>query len=227
MSTDARAALGQLTDLVPFLRWRLGSPEHGELVGADLGADPDLLAAAITASRPAWDTDDDAVLASLWWQAYAYRVAGTAIACWLLTGVAPDPSGGGTAVGIARHRPSAVVYADTRAITDLEALAARLFDGHLDAVAVALRARHRVGTQLVWGNVAAALASAMLAVAGADGAPPTLRTRAEGVLAALPHDVGSLGRWCDGEYERTTCCLWYKAPTSRGAYCADCPLPRR
>jgi hypothetical protein len=215
--SSASDALTSLTERVSFLRWRIGAPADDELVGATLAADPDALAAAVAASRPAWDIDDDMVLASLWWQAYAYRVAGTSLACWLLTGVGPDP----VAVGIGRHRPSSIVCDET-VETDLDTLVDRLFAGHLDAVAASLRDRHRVGEQLLWGNAAAGVASALLALAGADGSPPELRDRAPEVLAALPHDMPSLGRWHGGEYARTTCCLWFKTPSAKGGYCSDC-----
>src|SRR5262249_10487046 len=102
-----------------------------------------------------------------------------------------------------------------------------LFAGHLDSVAAALRTRHRIGEQLVWGNAAAGVASALLAVAGADGAPSELRSRAPDITAALPHGMGGLGTWHDGEYARTTCCLWFKTPSAKGGYCADCSFVTR
>lgn len=225
--TDVDAALGDLIAVVSFLRSRVGPIGDAELAGDALAADPSLLAASVAASRSAWDTDDSAVLASLWWQAYAYRVGGTTLACWLLTGTAPDASRAGTGVGIARHRPSSVIYApDADAITDLEVVVERLFGGHLDPVADALRTTHRLGEQLVWGNAGAGIASAMLAVAGAEGSPP-VRDRIPAVLDALPHEIASLGHWREGEHIRTTCCLWFKAPSSKGAYCADCPFVAR
>lgn len=221
--TDVDAALTELTKLVPFLRWRIGAPSEDELVGRELAADPDRLAAAVTASRPAWNVDDPVVVASLWWQAYAYRVAGTSLACWLLSGVGPQP----IAVGIGRHRPGSIVCAPDTRDADLDALVDRLFTGHLDHVAASLRARHRIGEQLLLGNAAAGVASALLAVAGADGAPPTLRARVPEVTAALPHDMDVLGTWRDGEYTRVTCCLWFKTPSAKGGYCADCPFTAR
>lgn len=220
--TDVEPALTLLADAVPFLRWRIGEPKAGEPVGAQLVADPDHLAAVIGESRPAWDTDDPVVLASLWWQAYAYRVAGTSLACWLLTGVGPVP----VAVGIGRHRPSSIVCLRAGE-TDLDSLLDRLFARHLDGVAGSLRARHRIGEQLLWGNAAAGVASALLAVAGAENAPAGLRARAPEISVVLPHDMGALGYWRDGEYARTTCCLWFKTPVARGAYCSDCSFVTR
>jgi ferric iron reductase protein FhuF len=80
-----------------------------------------------------------------------------------------------------------------------------------------------LGEQLLWGNVSAGIASALGALASADGAPP-LRDRIDVVLAALPHGMPALGGWHDGGYHRKTCCLWWKTPTAKGAYCADCSL---
>jgi hypothetical protein len=220
--TDVESALERLTALVPFLRWRIGEPNDDELVGAALAADGQRLAAVVAASRPAWDVDDPVVLASLWWQAYAYRVAGTSLACWLLTGVGPIP----TATGVGRHRPSSIVCGATGE-QDLGVLVGRLFDDHLDAVADALRRGHRIGEQLLWGNAAAGVASALLAVAGADGAPLELRARAPEVTDALPHDMALLGRWHGGEYSRTTCCLWFKTPGAKGGYCSECSFLTR
>lgn len=220
--TPVERALVQLTALVPFLRWRIGEPAAGEPVGTDLAADPERLAAVVAESRPAWDIEDPVVLASLWWQAYAYRVAGTSLACWLLTGVGPVP----VAVGIGRHRPSSIVCGPDGE-RDLDVLLQHLFGEHLDSVAASLRGGHRIGEQLVWGNAAAGVASAVLAVAGADGAPADLRERAPAITAALPHDMGTLGSWRDGEYARTTCCLWFKTPVANGAYCADCSFVTR
>ena len=294
-----RTALGRLAGPAPHLRWRLaraGEPlgDHELSCGA-LAADPDALATAVAASAAGRGSDDPQVLASLWWQAYAYRVAGTALACWLLTGCAPRSGAEHTAVGIARSRPSSVVYraveappadlpgAGSRpgavdpgargvrtsspeprppaggshgpAVTDgdagLDALVEGLFPAHLDRVAASLRARHALGRSLVWGNVAAAVASAAGAVRVAAG--PGWRARLDTFLAAAPHDLARFGRWTpppdasdasdapgaagadrsgtcvpttDPTYRRTTCCLWWKTSASSGALCADCSLTR-
>ncbi len=186
-TTDVRTALERLAQPAPHLRWRLARADEplgdDELACAALATDPDALAAAVAATATGRGSDDPQVLASLWWQAYAYRVGGTALACWLLSGVAPDPRAEGTAVGIARSRPSSVVYraeaatpdagpgpapsADRPAGADLATLVDRLFPGHLDRVAGSLRARHTLGRSLIWGNVAAACAAAAGAVRGA------------------------------------------------------------
>ena len=200
-TTDVRTALARLAEPAPHLRWRLARADEplgdDELACVDLAADPDALAAAVAATATGRGSDDPQVLASLWWQAYAYRVGGTALACWLLSGVAPDPRADGTAVGVARSRPSSVVYpeagtpdagpgspADGPAGRDLATLVDRLFPGHLDRVAASLRTRHALGRSLIWGNVAAAYAAAAGAVRTAAG--PGWRGRLDAFLAAAP-----------------------------------------
>lgn len=289
---DVGAALAALAEPAPHLRWRLVAadepPAEGELSCAALADDPAALAAAVAASAAGRGSDDPQVLASLWWQAYAYRVAGTALACWLLSGVAPDVRAEAVRVGIARSRPSAVVYllpgpvpAPTTAVSaagrrgndsrpdrpeaiacggrtssppepatgshrlgtpgiaepgvaadDLATFVARLFAGHLDRVAGSLRARHRLGGPLLWGNVAAACASAGGAVHAAAG--PAWPERLTAFLSAAPHDLAARGRWRwpappvhpDPSYRRTTCCLWWKTTAAAGSLCADCSLDR-
>jgi hypothetical protein len=112
---------------------------------------------------------------------------------------------------------------------DLAAFVDRLFAGHLDRVAGSLRARYAVGRSLVWGNVAAACASAAGSVQAATRAPWPDRLRA--FLAAAPHDLAALGNWsfpsgASPTYRRTTCCLWWKTSAAAGALCADCSLAR-
>ncbi|MEA2828817.1 MAG: adenosylcobyric acid synthase [Actinomycetota bacterium] len=219
------AALEAVTDLVPHLRWRVGAPGAGDLVGADLAADPDRLAAEVAATAAGRGSDDPQVLASLWWQAYAYRVAGTTLAAWVVAGGAPDPSAPGTGVGLARSRPSSLlVDPDAELVHDLDDLVKRLFAGHLDPLMAALRARHSAGRRLLHGNAAAGVASALGAVATAEGAPP-LRERVDAATAAIARaDEADLGRWTGWDYRRTTCCLWWKTSAADGKLCEDCSL---
>jgi len=219
-------SLAAVTDLVSFLRWRAGAPEGDDLLGADLAADPGRLAAVVTATGEGRGSDDPQVLGSLWWQAYTYRVAGTVLAAWLLGGTAPDASAPGTGVGVARHRPSSLLLDPAAAeLSSLADVVDRLFAGHLDGVAAALKERHAIGTQLLWGNAAASIAGVFGAVATAEGAPP-LRDRVDEITAALPHGIGDLGAWHAGtwSYRRLTCCLWWKTTASDGAMCEDCSL---
>jgi ferric iron reductase protein FhuF len=233
-TSDVRAALAAVTDAAPWLRWRVDEGElrarADELPCAELAQGPGAVAASVAASADARGSEEPAVLASLWWQGYAYRVAGTALASWLLTGTMPDVRAEAMAVGIARGRPSSVVYLNGSAATDITSFVDRLFAGHLDLVASALRARHPMGAQLVWGNVAAASASAAGAVRDAAGASWVDRVAA--FTEAAPHGLAALGDWsptADGQwaFRRRTCCLWWKTTASGGALCADCSLHGR
>jgi hypothetical protein len=224
--TTIDETLGPLTALVGHLRWRAGTPAEDDLVAVDLATDPDRLAHLVATSAEGRGSNDPQVLSSLWWQAYSYRVAGMALAAWALTGGAPDPVAPGTGVGLARSRPSSLLVDPSATIVvDLDTLVGRLFAGHLERVADALRARHALGIQLVWGDTAAGIASALGAVGTAEGAPP-LRERVDQVTAALPHRIGELGVWATGGwgFRRRTCCLWWKTTVSNGALCEDCSL---
>jgi ferric iron reductase protein FhuF len=220
-------ALGRLTEVADFMRWRLGAPAEGELACATLAASPETVAEVVATSADARGTGDPVVLASLWWQGYAYRVGGTALACWLLTGLAPDVRAERMAVGVARGRPSSVAYGSDEATGDAGTLAEWLFAGHLDAVASSLRGSFRLGSGLVWGNVAAACAAGAGAVR--DAAGPGWHQGVEAFLAVAPHDLAGLGAWepkPTWAYHRRTCCLWWKTTTSGGALCSDCSLHR-
>lgn len=223
-------SLDAVASLVGHLRARVGAPGDGDVLGTDLATSPGLLTAEVAKTAAGRGSDDPQVLASLWWQAYAYRVAGTTLAAWVVAGAAPDPSAPGTGVGIARSRPSSLLVDPTTAtIEHLPTLVERLFAGHLDGVAAALHASHPLGDRLLWGNAAAGVASALGAVQAAEGAPP-LRDRIATVTGTLPHEISTLGRWADIDgrwhYQRTSCCLWWKTSAANGALCADCSLPR-
>jgi ferric iron reductase protein FhuF len=224
----AVTSLDEVAELVPFLRARRGPPGPRDLLAADLIADPDRLAAQIAATACGRGSDDRQVLASLWWQGYAYRTAGTTLAAWVVAGSAPDPAAAaGSGVGVARDRPSSLVVGpDAAELADLHALAGHLFGGHLDHVGDALRARHPIGRRLLWGNVAASIASCLGAVACAEDASPDVADRIDNATATLPHDIARLGSWVEPHrsYRRTTCCLWWKTSAANGALCEDCSL---
>ncbi len=140
-------------------------------------------------------------------------------------------------MGIARSRPSSVVYraeaeapvagpgpSDRPAGDDLATLVERLFAGHLDPVAASLRARHTLGRSLIWGNVAAACAAAAGAV---RAAAPGWRDRLDAFLAAAPHDLAGYGRWTfpPGDPEAAALASDLR-PAAAGASCDD-PTYRR
>lgn len=217
-----------LVELVPFLLSHRGSAGRDDLRAADLIADPTRLADVVAGSADSRGAADPVVRASLWWQGYAYRTAGTTLAAWVLGGAAPDPSAeSGSGVRVADGRPAGLVIGPRAAeVTDRDELVRRLFAGHLDPLADALRAHHRIGRRLLWGNAASSIASCLGGLAAADGAPAGLGARIDEVTAALPHDIAALGTWLDPHrtYRRATCCLWWKTTAAAGALCSNCSL---
>ena len=93
-----------------------------------------------------------------------------------------------------------------------------------------LRARHALGRSLIWGNVAAACASAAGAVRAAAGAalarPPRGPSWPPPPTTWPPSVAGPSPPAPTRRYRRTTCCLWWKTSAAAGALCADCSLAR-
>lgn len=178
---------------------------------------------------------DQVVAVSTFVQGYAVRVAGTASALWLLTGRTPSPAAADTAITFERGLAIDLAWRatdDQVAMVDTgESLAVALFEKHIDRVVAACGGRTGVSEELLWGNVSAALAGALIAVH--DSLPrderAQWRRRALQLLDALPHELGGRGsfwsvpapteRWC---WERRSCCLWYRIDPEGG--CNSCSL---
>ncbi len=89
----------------------------------------------------------------------------------------------------------------------------------------------RIGERLLWGNVAASLATIFRAVQS-DGplGHPAVRDRADAFFAAADQWLQGFGHWSTVEvpdalgwfWDRTSCCLWYQ--TESGFMCDDCSL---
>ncbi len=74
---------------------------------AALVADP---AAVVLETKAGFGTDDDTVAASLFAEAYAFRVAGVALAAYALDLPVPDVTPEAVAVTVDKPRPAAVAY---------------------------------------------------------------------------------------------------------------------
>jgi ferric iron reductase protein FhuF len=229
--TDLAGVLGAVAAHVSYLRAST-TLDGDDWVRCDaLVGDDAVLRAVVERAAPGFGTDDLAVTASLFTQAYAFRAAGVGLAAYALGLPVPDVGPASNAVRVDKPRPSAVAYVtDTVHEYDAPALAAALLDGHLAPFVDHVHACFTVGARLLWGNVAASCAVAFRAVesSGADAA--MVRERAEAF-------VGASGRWFDGLgafttvraddrtgwfWDRTSCCLWYKA--SGGKLCDNCSL---
>ncbi len=195
-------------------------------------ADADAVRQVIDSTATGRGTDDPQVAASLFVQAYGFRIPSVALGAFALGLPTPSVAPADTAFGIARHRPATVAYRSTDLQPDDAAAADRLAAavvGHLGALIAAVRSTTTVGERLLWGNVTASCVTVFRAVEG--GVEPRrraeVRERAERFLAADASFDG-LGRLADGScaFLRTNCCLWYRTTPAGEAtrYCDDCPL---
>ena len=206
----------------------------------DLLESPDWLAATMHDTGRQLGTEDPIVAASLFVQNYAYRVFTLAVACVTVAGVLPDSSPATMAVSMRRGRPASLAYLDAR-IATLDPAALRgdprlgedvidelleVVTTHLRALVESVRATTRVGSRLLWGNVAASCAVAFRTLEGVLG--PWVRPLGESFLERSPSNMQGLGSYLLVErdarhgwfFERTTCCLYDRL--SGAARCADC-----
>jgi ferric iron reductase protein FhuF len=219
---------------VPYLRCATGAPgDDGWVSCATLVGDPELLRETIAATAPGRGTEDIGVAASLFVQAYAFRVPSVAVAAWALGLPVPSTAPAETAIRIRRHRPSDLAVT-TQEVTSTDAvgLAKAVLDAHLGPLIDAVRVKIRVGERLLWGNAAASIATILRAVQ--DTGPvgdPAVRSVAAALFEAVPQFRG-MGRWTTTEvpgalgwhWDRANCCLWYRTTEAAGRYCEDCSL---
>lgn len=230
----------QLDDVVAAVKARVSylrcsndaPPADGWISCADLIADPDRLRAEMDRTATGRGTDDLQVAASLYAQAYAFRVPSIAVAAFALGLPTPSTAPEVTAIRIARHRPAELAITNPDcAPTDADRLAHELLDGHLAAFIATVRATTRIGERLLWGNVAASIATIFRAVQSTGPlGDPIVRDRAVEFHRAAAPWLGGLGDYSTVEvpgavgwhWNRTSCCLWYQ--TTSGSYCDDCSL---
>lgn len=198
---------------------------------APLVSETDTLIRVVGNTKDGFATDDDAVAASLFTQAYAFRVAGVALAAYALDLPIPVVEPSLTAVRLDRPRPSAVAYLDPQVRSvDADALAAALVERHLLPFVMNVHDAFRVGERLVWGNVAASCAAAFRAVESSGADRALVRDRAGAFMNAARTWFAGLGAFTvvehagrDGWYwDRGSCCLWFR--TTNGGLCDNCSL---
>jgi ferric iron reductase protein FhuF len=227
--------LDGIRDRVGYLRCATAAPaDDGWLACDSLIADPVALRNEIDATAVGRKTTDPQVSASLFTQSYAFRVPSIAIAAWCLGLSVPSIAPQVTAIRIVRDRPAELAITDATVATaavDASIIAERVFDGHLAPFIASVRAGTRVGERLLWGNVAASLATIFRAVHGDELlGDPAVRARADEFFTAADPWLHGLGHWSTirttdslGWYfDRTTCCLFYRADGA--SYCDDCSL---
>ncbi|MGN6694412.1 MAG: IucA/IucC family C-terminal-domain containing protein [Aquihabitans sp.] len=230
---DAVAVVAAVEEQVSYLRIALAAPpDEGWLSAAGLVADREALVASIAATQAGRGAPDLTVAASLWFQAYAFRVALPVVAPFALglPGLSGDTAA--TWVRIARHRPAAVAVTDPALVRRSASQAADdLLGRHLSPVVEAVAGSVTVGRRLLWGNAAASIATVLRALDGAPGADrsavrergATLLVEAEPWLAGLgSFDLVSLDGGDEWRWTRTNCCLYDRCEGA--ARCDDCSL---
>ena len=217
---------------VSYLRCSTAAPsEDGWIRCADLLADPQRLRSEIDSTAAGRGTDDPQVAASLYAQSYAFRVPSIAVAAFALGLPIPSTDPMVTAVRLGRHRPAEVAILDPSCRTmETAAFVDELLEGHLAPFVAAVRAQTRVGERLLWGNVAASLATIFRAVDTGPRGDAAVRARAAEFEDASSKRLSGLGGYSTIDapgavgwyWTRTNCCLWYQ--TESGFYCDDCSL---
>jgi hypothetical protein len=200
---------------------------------AELIDDPATLEAAVERTKEGFGTDDVGVAASLFTQAYAFRVTSIPLGAHALGLPVPDVVPGRTAVRLDKPRPTALALLDP-SLRPLEAseVATRVVGAHLAPFVAAVHDAFRIGERLLWGNVAASCAVVYRAIEGvAEDAieAAAIRDRADALFAAETRFDG-LGAFSTIEvadarswhWDRTNCCLWYRAASH--SYCDNCSL---
>lgn len=217
--------------VVPYLRASTTTDGDDWYSCEQLVTDPAVLTDVITRAMPGLGTTDPAVAASLFTQAYAFRVAGVALAAYALGLPVPDVAPASTAVRVDKPRPSQVAHLapDAQTLTASE-LSARLVSDHLERFVAAVHTSYQVGERLLYGNVASSCAAAFRAVEGATTEHrDVVRARAESFVSVTASFEG-LGAFstvhADGRegwyWNRTSCCLWFRTPAEQ--YCDNCSL---
>ncbi|MFI8193494.1 (2Fe-2S)-binding protein [Streptomyces sp. NPDC085946] len=197
-----------------------------EAPGPDVHADA--LTARVRRVAAALRTAEPRVAASVAHQGLAARLWSVALGCAALTGRVPDldarllhwdPDG---------SAPDDLWLAGARALPgDAATLAGTVLLGHLEPLAAALRARHRLAPGLLRGNAASALAGAARQLDGwarRHGRTDTA-ARARSLAAdVLSHPLlAGAGSLTGTAFRRRSCCLYYRVPA--GGVCGDCCFP--
>lgn len=232
MSTDLATTAETIQTRVSYLRCSQEAPAaDGWIRCADLIGDPDRLRREIDSTAAGRGTTDPQVAASLYTQAYAFRLPSIAVAAFALGLPVPTTAPELTAIRLGRHRPAEVAILDGTCTTvDANTFVTELFDAHFAPFVAAVRARTRVGERLLWGNVAASLAAIFRSVDVGPLGDVAVRARAAEFERAADPWLAGLGSYstidtpdASGWYwTRTSCCLWYQ--TESGFTCDDCSL---
>lgn len=234
---DLDPDLAALRPLGGFFVLRTGAPPHAPLptlarAYAEPAADPHgthpldvrvrTVAHGIRAPEPR-------VAASIAHQALAARLWSAALGCAVLHGRVPDLHPRLLHWDPAAGAPDDLWLTEVRARPgDADTVADLVLHGHLEPLATALRARHRLAPGLLRGNAASALASTgrLLERWARDNGRTEAADRARELTAhLLAHPLlDRAGTLTGAAFRRRSCCLYYRVPG--GGVCGDCCFSR-
>ena len=192
--TRRRAGRGERACRLP--RSRAPTCDGSDWIGCDeLVADGATLAAVVRTTKPGFETDDDAVAASLFTEAYAFRVAGDTLTAFALDLPVPDVAPAATAVRIDKPR-TAVAYLDpTVQPADADTVAAELVGAHLSNRSSPRCTNSSASANVCSGATSPPRARSRSARSSRRG---TLDSRAESVRARAEEFYARVQPWFDG-----------------------------
>ncbi|MCU1392337.1 MAG: ferric iron reductase [Ilumatobacteraceae bacterium] len=199
---------------------------------ATLIDNPKRLADLIRSTKAGRGTQQDSVAASLFVQAYAFRIGALVLAPFALGLPTPSCDPVDTFVRLGRHRPAGVaVTNDAVERRSVEQVVSELLGRHFAPLIAAATSEITIGRRLLWGNVAASCATVFRAIDGAVGTAERVAVRewADGFFLAAASWLDGLGEFEQTDLEewrwqRTNCCLYYQC--EGGRKCDDCSLLR-
>lgn len=223
--------LASVADQVSYLRATTSTGGADWRRCDELIANRATLVDVVEGTRAGFGADDVTVAASLFTQAYAFRVASVALGAYALGLAVPDVSPKVTAVRIDKPRPTAIAFlADDVHESDAALIAHELVGEHLAPFVDAVHDSFRVGQRLLLGNAAGSCAVVFRAIEGSGADRAAVRRRADAFMRECSQWFDGLGSFTVVEHagqsgwfwNRTNCCLWYRTQADR--LCDNCSL---
>ncbi|MEU6405239.1 (2Fe-2S)-binding protein [Streptomyces sp. NPDC046985] len=169
------------------------------------------------------------VAASIAQQGLAARLWSAALGCAVLYGRVPDLDARLLRWDPAGSAPGELWLTEVRALpADPGTIADLVLRGHVEPLAAALHARHRLAPALARGNAASALAGTarqLVRWARENGRPRVAAHARELTLRLLADPaLAGTGAFGGAGFRRRSCCLYYRVPG--GGVCGDCCFTR-
>ncbi|MFI1564407.1 (2Fe-2S)-binding protein [Streptomyces sp. NPDC020490] len=179
--------------------------------------------------RNALRAPEPRVAASVAQQGLAARLWSVTLGCAALYGRIPDPDPRLLHWDPAAGVPDDLWLREARPLpADPATVADAVLRAHLEPLAAALRARHRIASGLLRGNAASALAGAARQLdrwARAHGRPDAAARARSLTAGLLAHPLlAGTGTLTGTAFRRRSCCLYYRVPGA--GVCGDCCFPR-